>query len=50
MITFLYKGNYIHENFTDNIIKVQTRDFRLFTVKSVHAAKCLIARINKGAI
>jgi len=50
MQTFKYKGWYIHENFTDNRlgieigVMVQSPDYELITVKSIHAAKCLITR------
>lgn len=47
MITYSYKSGYIHDNFTDGIIKIQIAG-RIEHVKSIHAAKCLITRIEKG--
>lgn len=49
MHTFKYKGWYIHENFNTSIgievgVMVQSPDYELITVKSIHAAKCLITR------
>lgn len=49
MYTFKYKGFYIHDNFTSGEVKVQTPDYDIIYVKSVHAAKCVISRIiNRG--
>ena len=47
MITYKYKGLYIHDNFTTGNIQVQDLDFNIYKVKSFHAAKLLITKINK---
>jgi hypothetical protein len=50
MITFSYKSCYIHDNFTDGIVKVQIIGVYTIRVKSVHAAKCYITRYLNGGI
>lgn len=44
METIKYKDWYIHINFMEDRVQVQSPDYELFTVKSVHAAKCFISR------
>jgi hypothetical protein len=44
MLTWKYKGCWIHDSFTAGEVLVQFPDYTLRRVRSVHAAKCLITR------
>jgi len=46
MYTFTYKGWYIHDNFTDNVITVQDLDYNIYKVNTVIGAKRLITKLQ----
>lgn len=49
MVTFGYKGGFIHENFTAGIIQVQVTAYSPpVYVKSIQAAKAMITKYQKS--
>ena len=53
MRTIFYKGHYIHENFTENIVKVQfihNDTFSIYYVKNFRAAQLKITKLIKNEV
>ncbi len=48
MHTFAYKNAYIHINWAKNTVTVQDMNFKLYQVRSVHAAKIFITKLNRA--